>query len=185
MEVNLRGVLLSTRLVLPDMVARRRGRILNVTSQAGVHRWPLVSAYSISKAAVTKLTENLAREVSRFDVSVFSVHPGLLPIGMGAEPPEATEPATNPHQRRVWAWINRELAEGRGADPAAAVALITRFASGEADALSGRHVSIHDDLDGLLVDAAAGRARAPRELIRPEHRVAQGRSAAFNGSRVT
>ena len=62
MDVNLRGVLLAAQLVLPGMVARTRGRIINITSQAGAHRWPLVSAYSVSKAAVIKLTENLAHE---------------------------------------------------------------------------------------------------------------------------
>src|SRR5215207_6780088 len=78
MEVNLRGTLLCTQLVLPEMVHRRRGRIVNISSHAGVFRWPLVSAYSVSKAAVAKLTENLARETHRHGVSVFSVHPGLL-----------------------------------------------------------------------------------------------------------
>jgi len=78
MEVNLRGTLLCTQLVLPEMVHRRRGRIVNISSHAGVFRWPLVSAYSVSKAPVAKLTENLARETHRHGVSVFSVHPGLL-----------------------------------------------------------------------------------------------------------
>ena len=66
----------------PTWSPPRRGRIINLTSQAGVHRWPLVSAYSVSKAAVVKLTENLALETSRHGIGVFSVHPGLLPIGM-------------------------------------------------------------------------------------------------------
>jgi short-subunit dehydrogenase len=46
-------------MVLPGMVARRRGRIVNITSEAGVHRWPGVSGYAVSKAAVVKFTENL------------------------------------------------------------------------------------------------------------------------------
>ncbi len=78
-DVNLRGTVLASQLVLPEMVAMGRGRIINITSQAGVHRWPLVSGYSVSKAAVVKLTENLAHETRRHGVSVFSVHPGLLP----------------------------------------------------------------------------------------------------------
>ena len=99
MDVNLRGLLLSSQLVLPTMVARRRGRIINMASQAGVHRWPLVSAYSVSKAAVVKLTENLARETVRYGISVFSVHPGLLPIGMSAT---VTDHApTSHHERRI------------------------------------------------------------------------------------
>jgi NAD(P)-dependent dehydrogenase (short-subunit alcohol dehydrogenase family) len=55
-EINLRGVFLCSRAVLPDMAARGTGRIVNITSQAGVYRWPQVSAYSVSKAAVIKFT---------------------------------------------------------------------------------------------------------------------------------
>jgi NAD(P)-dependent dehydrogenase (short-subunit alcohol dehydrogenase family) len=150
MEINLAGTVRCTQLVLPDMIARRRGRILNLSSQAGVHRWPLVSAYSVSKAAITKLTENLAHEISRFGISVFSVHPGLLPIGMSTVTtgPHGAHPTS--HQARIWTWVRNELAEGRGADPAAAIKLIVRLAAGEADDLTGRHVSVHDDLDALL-----------------------------------
>ena len=149
MDVNLRGLLLTTQLVLPEMIAQRRGRILNITSQAGAFRWPLVSAYSVSKAAVTKLTENLAHEASRYGVTAFSVHPGLLPIGMSEQVAQwAASP--NCYELHISEWVERELAEGRGADPDAAVDLITRVASGAADALSGRHLSVHDDLDELL-----------------------------------
>jgi NAD(P)-dependent dehydrogenase (short-subunit alcohol dehydrogenase family) len=74
-EVNLRSVELCSRLVLPEMVDRGRGRIVNVTSQAGAFRWPLASAYSVSKAAVIKFTENLGVETRRHGISVFSVHP--------------------------------------------------------------------------------------------------------------
>ena len=148
MDVNLRGVVLASHLVLPEMVARGRGRIINLTSQAGVHRWPLVSAYSVSKAAVTKLTENLARETSRHGVSVFSVHPGLLPIGM-SETVTGHAPAT-PHEERIQQWTLEQLESGHGADPQQAVDLILRLAAGDADGLSGRHLSVHDDLDAVV-----------------------------------
>jgi NAD(P)-dependent dehydrogenase (short-subunit alcohol dehydrogenase family) len=98
---------------------------------------------------VTKLTENLAHESSRFGVSAFSVHPGLLPIGMSEQVSQwATSP--NRYELHISEWVEREFAEGRGADPDAAVELITRVAAGEADALSGRHLSVQDDLDELL-----------------------------------
>ena len=148
MDVNLRGLVLSSQLVLPTMVARRKGRIINMASQAGVHRWPLVSAYSVSKAAVVKLTENLARETTRYGISVFSVHPGLLPIGLSAT---VTDHApTSHHERRIRDWTLNELSEGRGARPADAVELIMRLAVGDGDSLSGRHLSVHDDLDSVL-----------------------------------
>ena len=79
MEVNLRSVLTCTQLVLPSMIARRHGRIVNITSHASAYRWPLVSAYAVSKAAGIKLTENLAVELQGTGVTVFSAHPACCP----------------------------------------------------------------------------------------------------------
>jgi NAD(P)-dependent dehydrogenase (short-subunit alcohol dehydrogenase family) len=157
MDVNVRGVALGTRAVLPHMVARGRGRVINLSSQAGVHRWPLVSAYSVSKAAVTKLTENLAHEVARFGISVFSVHPGLLPIGMATWLHD--HQPTTAFEHHVRDWTMRELDEGRGATPDQAIELILRLAAGDADSLSGRHLSVHDDLDALIARSYEIRAR--------------------------
>ena len=166
MDVNVRGkVVLCTRQVLPDMIAAGHGCVINLTSQAGVHRWPLVSAYSVSKAAVVKLTENLACEVSRYGVSVLSVHPGLLPIGM-AETVAAHQPTTS-HERHVRDWALTELAEGRGAEPTKAMELLLRLATGDADRLSGRHLSVHDDLDVVLARLDEVQAQ-DLYLLRPE-----------------
>ena len=152
LDVNLRGILMCTQLVLPAMVERRTGRIINITSQAGVHRWPLVSAYSVSKAAVTKLSENLAHETSRYGISVFSVHPGLLPIGMSET--VADHQPTTAAEDLVRRWALTELEEGRGAAPRDAVEMIVRLAAGHGDSLSGRHLSVHDDLDELIARRA-------------------------------
>lgn len=148
-EVNLGGAFNCTRLVLPDMLARRRGRIVNLTSNAGVFRWPSVSAYAVAKSAVVKLTENLAAEVRREGVSVFSFHPGVQPIGL-TEAALAADAAPDSPEGRVAGWLRRELAEGRGAEPARAAQLVVQLAAGRGDSLSGRHISVHDDLELLL-----------------------------------
>lgn len=148
-EVNLRGVALCSRLVLPEMVGRRRGRIVNLTSEAGVFRWPLASAYSVSKAAVVKFTENLSYETRRYGISVFSVHPGLVPIGLNVAALAGTAPTDSP-QGRLSEWVRQEFAAGRGAEPHQVAELLLRIATGEVDRLSGRHLSVHDDLDTLL-----------------------------------
>jgi NAD(P)-dependent dehydrogenase (short-subunit alcohol dehydrogenase family) len=148
-EINLRGVFLCSRAVLPGMAARGAGRIVNITSEAGVLRWPQVSAYSVSKAAVTKFTENLAAEASRSGVRVFSVHPGITPIGLSeraladAAPPGSAE-------ARMYAWVRQELRAGHGAEPTLVAGLVTRLAAGDADLLSGCHLSVHDDLDAIV-----------------------------------
>ena len=148
-HINLFGALVYTRLAMARMVPRQRGRIVNITSQAGAFRWPTVSAYSVSKAAVIKLTENLAIEARRHGISIFSIHPGLLPIGL-AETALSPDALPGTHDARVYAWAQRELNAGRGAEPDRAIEQIYRFTTGRYDELSGRHVSVHDDLDEIL-----------------------------------
>ena len=166
MDVNVRGIVLCSQLVLPEMVAAGRGRIINITSQAGVHRWPLVSGYSVSKAAVVKLTENLALETSRHGVGVFSVHPGLLPIGM-SETVAAHHPTTRPrgpHPR-----LGRSTSSPRAAAPTPGGRSTCSCGSRPATATAsrGRHLSVHDDLDAVLARLAEVRAR-DLYVLRPE-----------------
>jgi NAD(P)-dependent dehydrogenase (short-subunit alcohol dehydrogenase family) len=148
-EINLGGAVNCSRLVLADMAARGRGRIVNITSEAGVFRWPTVSAYAVSKGALVKFTENLAAETRRHNVAVFSFHPGLLPIGF-ATAALARRPLPGSAESKVLEWALRERAAGRGAEPDDAVAYVVSLAAGRADALSGRHLTVHDDLDTLL-----------------------------------
>ena len=148
-EVNLGGAFVLTQLALEHMIPAGRGRIINITSYAGVYRWPLMSAYAASKAALVKLTETLAEETRPHGVSVFSVDPGLLPIGLGEAALRATAGRQTP-AGRVQGWIRDQFAAGRGADPEQAARLIVALASGRADRLSGRHLSVADNLDALL-----------------------------------
>jgi len=63
--------------------------------------------------AIVKFTENLALETARHDVAVFSVHPGLLPVGMSEQAYADTAPAES-SEAHVYAWVRREIDEGRG-----------------------------------------------------------------------
>jgi NAD(P)-dependent dehydrogenase (short-subunit alcohol dehydrogenase family) len=54
---------------------------LNITSEAGAIRWPQASANSVAKAAVIKLTENLAAEAGHAGAQVFRVHRGVTRSG--------------------------------------------------------------------------------------------------------
>jgi NAD(P)-dependent dehydrogenase (short-subunit alcohol dehydrogenase family) len=148
-EVNLGGAFVLTQLALEHMIPAGKGRIVNVTSYAGVYRWPLLSAYAASKAALVKLTETLAEETRPHGVSVFSVDPGLLPIGLGEAALTASAARQTP-EGRVQRWIRDQLAAGRGADPEEAARLIVALACGRADRLSGHHLSVTVHLDALL-----------------------------------
>lgn len=74
-EVNLDGTFHCCRAVVPGMVERGYGRIVNIASIAGKEGNPNASAYSASKAAVIALTKSLGKELARHDVAVNVVTP--------------------------------------------------------------------------------------------------------------
>ncbi len=76
MEVNVRGPYLYTRAVLPGMLARKRGRIINIVSRSAIMAAPAQSVYDVSKVALMRLTENIAVETKGAGISAFALNPG-------------------------------------------------------------------------------------------------------------
>ena len=75
LEVNLTGVFLCCRAVVPLMVRQNYGRIVNVASIAGKEGNPNASAYSASKAGVIALTKSLGKELAGYDIAVNCITP--------------------------------------------------------------------------------------------------------------
>ena len=145
-ETNLRGTFLLDRLVLPAMVGRGGGRVLHVGSGMGQRANPDWSAYAVSKAAVSRLTDSLARALDGTGVTVLEVSPGLVRTDM-------TETMWGPPEEQPWNPAQR------------VVDLAVRYAAGELDALHGRFVhAARDDVDRLLDLAADLRAADARTL---------------------
>jgi 2-hydroxycyclohexanecarboxyl-CoA dehydrogenase len=76
-DVNVRGPYLMARAVLPGMLERRWGRVINVASLAGLFGSPYVTAYTASKHALVGFTRALATEVSGKGVTVNALCPGF------------------------------------------------------------------------------------------------------------
>jgi NAD(P)-dependent dehydrogenase (short-subunit alcohol dehydrogenase family) len=76
--VHLRGTFLCTHVVLPDMLSRGRGIIVNVASQLGQIGGVELCHYSAAKAGIISLTKSLAREVSAQGIRVNAVAPGPI-----------------------------------------------------------------------------------------------------------
>ena len=74
-EVNLTGVFLCCRAVIPHMRAQRYGRIVNIASIAGKEGNPNASGYSASKAGVIALTKSLGKELAADDIAVNCITP--------------------------------------------------------------------------------------------------------------
>jgi 3-oxoacyl-[acyl-carrier protein] reductase len=83
--VNLRSVFLCCRAVLPGMVARGFGRIINIASQVGQKGGAGLAHYAAAKAGVVGLTKSLAREVSKQGVTVNCIAPGPVVTPLGAD----------------------------------------------------------------------------------------------------
>ncbi|MFG3490631.1 SDR family oxidoreductase [Streptomyces sp. NPDC047972] len=77
-DLNIKGVLYATRAVLPGMLARRSGTIINVSSVAGRKTFPNHAAYVATKFAVHALSENLREEVAASGVRVVTIAPGAV-----------------------------------------------------------------------------------------------------------
>lgn len=76
--LNLRSTLNTCRAVVPAMVARRQGRIINVAAAAALQGQANSAAYAASKSAVVRLTESLSAEVKRPGVNVNAVAPSVI-----------------------------------------------------------------------------------------------------------
>jgi short-subunit dehydrogenase len=75
-HVNLIGTMLVTHAVLPDMLKRREGHIINMSSVAGLIASPLFTTYAASKYGLRAFTDALRREVSPLGIKVSGIYPG-------------------------------------------------------------------------------------------------------------
>lgn len=136
-ETSLLGAFNCSRAVLPGMIERGSGRIVNVSSGAAQRAYPYGSGYAAGKAALISFTRSLAAETAEHGIAVFAIAPGFVWTEMTERLSDASGPAP----------------DVSGADPLApelAARLVLRLGSGELDKLSGQFIHVRDDLDQLL-----------------------------------
>jgi 3-oxoacyl-[acyl-carrier protein] reductase len=84
-QVNLMGTYYVTRAVLPGMIERKTGDIINISSTAGQKGAPVTSAYSASKFGVLGLTESLMMEVRKHNIRVTAMTPSTVATDLAVE----------------------------------------------------------------------------------------------------
>ena len=164
-RVNLLGPFLCSAAVLPTMVARRRGRIVNIASGTAGRAFPNNSAYSASKAALVRLTDCQAAEAAPHGVSVFALGPGTVrsAMSLGLERSAAG--------RR---WLGDVIGAMRFVPAEVPAAAVVLLASGQADELSGCWLDAADDIRAIAVRAADVRAHGLFQLRRAKLPTAEG-----------
>ena len=75
---NVKGVMYVTKAILPQMIARRKGQIINLGSIAGLEVYPNGNVYCASKFAVDAFTQGLRIDLNPYGIRVGAIHPGLV-----------------------------------------------------------------------------------------------------------
>jgi NAD(P)-dependent dehydrogenase (short-subunit alcohol dehydrogenase family) len=138
---HVKGSFLLARAVVPWMVLRNRGRVVNLASGMSVRARPEYSAYSVAKTGLMRMTEALAGALEGSDVRAFDVSPGVVDTQM---------------TRRMQLWRGFE----DWTPPEQVVELVAAIADGDLDAWSGRLLRAGVD------DPDAVRALTPEDAAR-------------------
>jgi NAD(P)-dependent dehydrogenase (short-subunit alcohol dehydrogenase family) len=120
-DLNLRSTVVCCRAVLPGMIERNYGRVVNVSSRTAVRPGQGVAPYAVTKAAVLALTEALAEDVRPYDVNVNCVLPSVIDTPANRRDLPDADPRrwVRPDQlARIMVWLTSP-----GADPINGAAL--------------------------------------------------------------
>jgi NAD(P)-dependent dehydrogenase (short-subunit alcohol dehydrogenase family) len=158
-EINLRGTFHTCRVVAPAMLARGKGRIVNLVGGGTGNSFPNGSGYASSKAAIMRFTECLNDTTAGGGVLAFAVDPGLVRTSM-------TELQLFSEAGRTYLPNIQQLFDnGVNIPPSRAAVLIADIAAGRFDTLAGRLLRAIDDrelLEQEMNDIVARDARALR-----------------------
>ena len=140
MAINVRGVFLGLKHVLPAMLQRRRGAVVNTASLGGYIGTRNLAPYTASKHAVLGLTKSVALEVARKGVRINAVCPGPVDTQMLREI-EAGQAGGD--QEALRAKRTASIPDGRYAEPREVANLMIYLASDHASHITGQGIQIN------------------------------------------
>lgn len=136
-DLNLMGVVHGIHAVLPDMVARGRGRIVTIASTAALKGYAYVSAYAAAKHAVLGLTRSLALETAKSGVTINCVCPGFTDTDLIAGSVELIVQKTGRDPAQVRAELAKANPQGRLIEPQEVAAAVVWLCSSQAASITG------------------------------------------------
>ena len=131
MDVNVKGMFLVTKAFVRAMIRRRRGAIVNLGSLAGMRVLEVPVHYATAKSAVVGFTLSLARELSRYNIRVNAVVPGMLTGGVSVNIPEKQQEDYKQH-----------CALGRAGTPEEVAELVAFLASDRASFINAQAIHV-------------------------------------------
>lgn len=141
-DVNMYGTVYMMQAVLPSMLARKYGRIINISSAAGKWAHLNQTAYSMSKHAVIGLTRCAALEYARTGITVNAICPGMVQTEMADQLLEERSRLSALPAEDIRAQLIDRIPVGRFIDPDEIAALATYLASADAGGITGQSIMI-------------------------------------------
>ena len=142
LDVNLTGTFLCIQAALPDMLAARQGRIVNIASTAGQRGYAYVAAYVAAKHGVVGLTRSLALELAPKDVTVNAVCPGYTETEILRESIANVMAKTGRSEAEARAEFARGNPQGRIVQPQEVADAVQWLCSDAAGAITGQSISV-------------------------------------------
>lgn len=103
LDINVKGIYLITRAVVPHMIATRQGKIVNISSRSGKDAQAGLSHYGASKFAIIGITQSLAKELAPNDINVNAVCPGIVRTDMWERILDDRSARTGVPREEIWA----------------------------------------------------------------------------------
>jgi NAD(P)-dependent dehydrogenase (short-subunit alcohol dehydrogenase family) len=142
LAINLTGTYHAIRAVLPAMIERGFGRIVNVASTAGIHGYPYVTAYCAAKHGVIGLTRALALEVAQRHITVNAVCPGYTETGLVEQTIANIRQATGRSAEAARAALTRNNPQGRLVQPDEVAHAVAWLCLPGAESITGQSIAI-------------------------------------------
>jgi NAD(P)-dependent dehydrogenase (short-subunit alcohol dehydrogenase family) len=142
LAVNLTGTFLVTRAVVPDMLAMRAGRVINIASTAGLVGYAYVSAYVAAKHGVIGLTRSLAVEFARSGITVNAVCPGYTDTPMFQRAIDNISAKTKRNRAEARALLAGSNPQGRLVTPEEVAQTVLWLASAGPNAITGQAIVV-------------------------------------------
>jgi 3-hydroxybutyrate dehydrogenase len=142
LDVNLLGPVIATQALVPGMVARKFGRIINIASTAALKGYPYVSAYVAAKHGLLGLTRSLAVELARTGVTANAVCPGFTDTDMVDASVQTIVAKTGRTPEAVRAELTKSNPMGRMIAPDEVADAVCFLARRESGAITGSAIAV-------------------------------------------
>ena len=142
MQINCTAPFVAIREVLPSMIERKKGRIINIVSVSGKVGFPFRSAYAASKHGALGLTKSLSAEVAPLGITANSICPTFVSTAMFEESIQKWADANGKSFKEMSAEILSKVPIKRFIDPAEVAPLALLLASDESAGMTGQSINV-------------------------------------------